>query len=163
MDTTANWILTAIFGALGIWLLYEYVTTHKKVEIVDKRWTFSRILFVVAAALALFSAMLYNTMLDYLRLGCMMLCIVSFLLLHDGIGDEGLVAYGHFTPWTDVKGYDIQEKKNKVEVYFSGTERNTKKNDDFTIIVTFGLKQSEEVQAYLKKHIGKKYRRMKRD
>ena len=163
MESTSNLILIAIFGALGFWLLYEYVKTKDRIVIKDNRWTFSRILFVVAAVLAVLSAILYNTWLDYIRLGVMILCIVSFLMLHDGIGEEGLVAYGHFTPWTDVKGYDCQVKKKKIDVCFSGNDKDSKKNDEFNIIISFDLKQSDEVQKYLKDYIGRKHRRMKMD
>lgn len=163
MDNVANWILTAVFGALGIWLLMEYVKTNKKIRIADRRWTVSRVLFAIAGLMALVSVVLYNSIMDYIRLAVMAFCIIIFLMMHDGVGDEGIVAYGHFTPWNDLKAYDFKSGKKKFEVFFTAIDRGSKKGEEYSIQVAFANQQEEEVKALLKKHIGKKYRRMKID
>jgi len=161
MDNVANWILTAVFGALGIWLLTEYIRTNGKIRIADRRWTASRILFAIAGLMAIATVFIYNTVLDYIRLGVMGLCIAVFLMMHDGVGDEGVVAYGHFTPWNEIRAYDFREGKKKFDIFFTALDRDSKKGGDYSIQVAFANSQAEEVKKLLSEHIGKKYRRMK--
>ena len=94
METTSNMILTAIFGALAVWLLIGVVKTWGKTKYKDRTWTASRILFVVAAVMLVFTAFAYNGIWDIIRMAVMGVAIVAYLLdagwhrrgrcMHDG-------------------------------------------------------------------------------
>lgn len=163
MSTFSNVLLLAIFVGMAVWMVVGYVKTHDKVEIKDFMWTGNRIIFAIAGALALVSAFMFNNLWDYLRLISMVVAIVMFLLMRDGIGPDGVVSMGKFTPYEDVKAYDFQAKKKRFEVYFTCAENKDGKNDYYNLIIDFDLKDEEKIKAYLKEKIGRKYTRMKKD
>lgn len=158
METTSNMILTAIFGGLAIWLLIGVVKTWGKTKYKDRTWTASRILFVVAAAMLVLTAFAYNDVWDIIRMAVMGAAIVAYLLMRDGIGEEGICTMGSFVPWSQVKSYDYQKRKKNFEVYFELPD----KKEDYRATVAFDAKDEEEIKAFLKAKIGRKYRRMRK-
>lgn len=162
MSLFSNVLLTAIFAGMAVWMVVSYVRSHDKVEIKDFMWTGNRIIFAIAGALAISTAFMYHSIWDMVRLGSMIVAIVMFLLMRDGIGPDGIVSMGRFTSYTDVKAYDYQMKKKRFEVYFACSDKNGK-NDYYNVMIDFDPKDEEKILAYLKGKIGRKYTRMKKD
>ncbi len=161
MDQYSNSIISVVFGVLAIWLFRGVYTTRGKMVIKDRQWTVQRIIFIVAGVMILLTGLLYTSLLDWLRLIIMLLCIVAFLLSRDGIGHQGVCSTGRYIPYTEIRNYDYDEKKNKFVVYFTAMDKGKNAND-YNLSIDFDLKDAEAVKKLLKTHIGKKYIRMKK-
>ena len=147
MSNFSNVLLLAVFAGMAVWMVMGYVRTHNKVKIKDYMWTGNRIIFAIAGVLALTTAFMYTSVWDYLRLIAMMIAIVMFLLMRDGIGDEGIVSMGRFTPYEDVKAYDFQVKKKRFEVYFTCTDSKKEKPEYYNLMIDFRKEDEEEIKA----------------
>ncbi|MBR3202361.1 MAG: hypothetical protein IKF60_02110 [Solobacterium sp.] len=157
MDQFSNIILTAIFAALAVWLFYGYVRTRGLIY-KDKLWSWSRIFFLVAGAVTLLSAFVYTSVLDWIRLGSMLLCVVGFFLTRDGIREDGFAISGRFYPFANVHSYDYGNYKDQFRIYFVMEGESF----DAPNILTLPSKQKDEIIAFLKNKMGKKYTRMKK-
>ncbi|MBQ9154026.1 MAG: hypothetical protein IJ130_09435 [Solobacterium sp.] len=162
MNTGSNIILTVLFGGMGAWLFAGWFRTRNKISIYDKKWSASRILFIVAGVLSLATMYLYTSVLDFIRIGAMLLCIIAYMLTRDGIGDEGVSCNGSFYPWNVVRSYDFQEEKKSFYAVFSVWDKQSKKNGNYQANINFDLKDEEAVKELLKKKIGKRYVRRKK-
>ncbi len=162
MNTASNIILIVMFGGMGIWLATGYFRTKGKITIYDKKWTPGRILFIAAGVLSLMTLAVYSEMIDYIRIFCMLFCIVSYVLLRDGIGEEGACSNGSFVSWKEIRGYDYRSEKNSFNVVFSVWDKNSSKSGDYTMNIAFAKEDEEAVRALLKKKAGKKFMRMKK-
>ena len=163
MNTMSNVVLIVMFGGMGAWLFTGWFRTRGKITIYDRRWTASRILFVVAGVMSFLTLAVKSTLLDYIRIVCMLFCIISYLLVRDGIGEEGVSCNGSFVPWQEVRGYDFQQDKKNFIAMFAVWDKASVKNGDYIMNVSFAQEDKEQVIAFLKKKIGKKYTRMKKD
>ena len=164
MDTSSNILLTVLFGGLGVWMLMGYFRCVRKLKYKDKMWTASRILFAVAGVLSLMSIFMYRSPLDFVRFAAMTMCIIAFLILRDGIGEEGIGSMGRLTPWKDVKAYDYAVYKKKVSVFFICEDKDAKKKKgEYTVAINFDAKDEKEITDYLNQKAGKKHIRMKKD
>lgn len=163
MELGSNLVLLLIFVLMSIWMGMNYFRTRNKVVLKDRMWTTGRMMFMIAGLMILATIFLYKTVFDVLRLVAMVACIVFFLLLRDGVGEDGISSMGQFTPYKNVRGYDyIKDKKNRFHVYFTCHDDKSSKNSDYNVNITFYGKDEENVKAYLKERIGKKYIRMKK-
>ncbi len=164
MDTSSNLLLTALFGGLGIWMLMGYFRCVKNLKYKDRMWTASRILFAAAGVLSLLSIVVYRSALDFVRFAAMTMCIIAFLILRDGIGEEGIGSMGRLTPWKDVKAYDCAVYKKNFRVFFVCEDKDAKKKKgEYTVAVNFDAKDEKEITDYLNQKAGKKHIRMKKD
>lgn len=161
MSNISNFIILAIFVGMAFFMTKGYISTKGKVVIRDRKWSANRILFAIAGVLALSTAFVYQNIWDIVRLVVMLIAIVMYLLTRDGIGEEGIVSFGRFTAWEDVRAYDYKKNKKTFDVFF--VLKDSKSNEEnYTVIVNFDLNKEEEVVAYLKEKIGRKYTRMKK-
>jgi hypothetical protein len=160
-----NILLFIIFGFLAVWMLMGIVRTSKQITIKDKLWTFNRILFLLAGIFAMLSVFVYNSIWDVLRLFAMMAAIIGFLLMRDGIGDEGFVTTGTYVPYIHVKNYDYALQKKKFTVYFVYSDPKGKGKDKgvYNASIDFHPDDQEEIKKLLKERIGRKYMRMKKN
>lgn len=163
MNDYVNILLCALFGGMGIWMLLSYFKTNKKILIKDRTWTFSRGLFLAAGIAAAVTVVFYNTFLDYLRIITMLMAIAGFLLMRDGVGEEGIVSMGKFTPWKMIRNYDCGMNKKKFTVIFNCNDKSGKSKDTYMSYIDFDVKDADKVQALLKEKIGNKYIRMKKN
>ena len=159
VDQYSNIFLTVMFGAIAVWLFYGYAKCRKHPLIFkDKMWTWPRILFAAAGVLCIVAAFAYSTMLDWIRLAAMALCVAAFLLLRDGIAEDGFSVMGRFYPFSKVRAYDYGDYKKNFRVYFV-LEGNDNENMNY---VQLEKKDREEIIKFLKSTIGRKYTRMKK-
>ncbi len=159
MNQMSNYLLIVLFTGLAIWQGVGYFNTKGKITIYDKMWSGTRILFIVAAVLGALTLLVYTGLIEFIRIFTMLLCVVSYLLCRDGIGDEGVCVNGSFYPYGTVRGYDFQQEKKSFYAVFMVNDSSKKGN--FSININFDLKDEEAVKALLKKRIGRKYVRMK--
>lgn len=155
MENFSNYILIVMFAAIAVWLFRGYFKTRNLIY-KDKFWTTYRILFVAAGALCLMTVFVYTSWLDWLRLGLMMLCVIGFCLVRDGIGEEGIAVSGRMYPWDKIKAYDYAEEKKQLKIY-------AKTIDGDSPILSLPLDEKKnEILAFLKNKIGKKFTRMRK-
>ncbi len=157
-----NIIMSLIFGGIGGWMMYGVIKTRKKLKYMDKLWTATRMLFTASGVLLLLTAFAFTDITDYIRLACMMLAVVAYLLLRDGIGEEGIASLGRWNDWSEVTGYDFKTEKDKLKLYFTVNEVKKNKKDDYNVQITLQAKDEAEVKAFLKQKIGRKYKRMRK-
>ena len=156
MEQTSNIILSVIFAAMAAWLFYGVSKTRNLIY-KDKLWNTYRILFAIAGGLCLLTGFLYTSVLDLVRLGLMTLCVIGFLLLRDGISDTGIAVMGRVTPFDTIRSYDYGDYKKDFRVYAI-----TEDDPDTKVILALPQDQKQEVIAFLKQKMGKKYTRMKK-
>ena len=158
MDQLSNIILTVVFSAIAVWLFYGVYKTRGLIY-KDKLWTPARIFFLVAGAFCVLSALVFTTLLDWLRLGAMLVCVIAFFLSRDGIREDGFAISGRFYPFAYLRAYDYKDYKNDLfRIYFL-TDGD---DSDMPNILTLRRDQKDEILAFLKERIGKKYTRMKK-
>ncbi|MBQ9046561.1 MAG: hypothetical protein IJ120_01560 [Solobacterium sp.] len=162
MELFSNYLLTAIFLALGVWMLIGWIRTHKYVEVKERMWSPSRILFMVAAGLAVLTMVAMKSVADYIRAAATIFCIILFLLQRNGMGNGGVADLGKMVNWSDIKAYDYAENDKKFTVYMTAIDEKSKNHKQYTIEQDYELKDKESVKQILKDNIGKKYRRMKK-
>ncbi|MBR4455747.1 MAG: hypothetical protein IKS32_05950 [Solobacterium sp.] len=156
MDQMSNLILTVLFAMIACWLFYGVYRTRNLIYR-DRLWNPSRILFAVAGVLCCLTAVAFSTWMDWVRLAMMILCAVGFLLLRDGISEEGIAVMGRITKFSDIQAYDYGDYKKDFRIY-AVTDRES---NEMTVL-TMPPDQKEEIIAFLKNKIGKKYTRMKK-
>ena len=154
MENISNYILIVMFAAIAVWLFRGYFKTRGLVY-KDKFWTTYRILFVAAGALCLLTSLVYTTWIDFVRLGLMLLCVVGFLLVRDGIGEEGIAVSGRMYPWAKIRAWDYAEHKKSLRIYAQTTDGDAP-------IVSMPLEKKDEILAYMREKAGKKYTRLKK-
>lgn len=160
MSNIANIITIIIFEMLGFYLLYTWSKNKNRITIKDRFWNTTRILFIVAGVLSIFSIIGYSSFFDILRVTATTFCIVMFVLQRDGIGNYGIISLGSSASYDDIKAYDVHEGTKKTVGIFIVEDH--KKKGEYTMQITFDAKDTEAVKKFLKDHIGNKYRRMKR-
>lgn len=155
MDNLSSYILIAMFAAIAIWLFLGYFRT-RGIIYKDRMWNAHRILFLAAGVLCLVSVFVFSSVLDWVRLGLMFVCVIGFLLVRDGVGEEGIAITGRMYKWSDIKAYDYGDfRKNQYRIYIQ-----TNQGDNLN--VTMPNEQKKEVLDFVKAKIGKKYTRMKK-
>ena len=156
MEQTSNIIISVIFLAMSVWLFYG-VSKTRNLIFKDKLWNTYRVLFAIAGGLCLLTGFLYTSVWDLIRLVLMTLCVIGFLLLRDGISDTGIAIMGRLTPFDTIRSYDYGDYKDTFRVYAV-----TEDDPDTKVVLTLPKTQKEEVIAFLKQKMGKKYTRMRK-
>jgi hypothetical protein len=155
MENFSSYLLIVMFTAIAVWLFYGYFKTRGLIY-KDKLWTVHRILFLAAGILCLVSVFVFTSVLEWIRLGLMFLCVIGFLLVRDGVGEKGIAVTGRLYPWDTIRAWDYGDyKKDEYRVYFVSGEGDN-------IVLTMPVAQKDEVIQYIKSKIGKKYTRMKK-
>ncbi|MEG0077575.1 DUF5673 domain-containing protein [Anaerorhabdus sp.] len=157
-----NLVLTGIFLAIAFWLSFKLVKMKKTVKVYGKFLTLTRIMFFIALVFAIITIFIYwGNVGEMVRSVIMCFAISMFILLQDGITDDGFFLVGNFVAFNDVIDYDYKKEKNKFIVFFSYKD-GKQKSGSFQTEVVFDIKKADEVEKELKDKIGKKYRRMKK-
>lgn len=161
-----NIVIIAIFGVLSILMLFRFHRLRGKVIIQDQQWSAVRIMFLILGLLTFINLVMTTdsaTLLDYIRLAVTLVAITVYMMMRDGVGEEGMVAGGKFIPWHEVRSYDYEEKKHVVAVYFTVESQNEKKPDNYTTKeLDFSNDDKENLFKFLKMNLGRKYTRMKK-
>ena len=156
-----NYILTALFVAVIVYLLLGYVKAFGKVRITDRNWSVPRILFLVAFLLAFLMFFTAQNTYDIVRTVITIIALGLFFFLRDGIGEEGVVSLAHFTPWSQIRSYDYRQDKKAFTVYFV-EEKKSKSNTDYSLVMNFDRKDEEAVKKLLQEACPKKHIRFKK-
>ncbi|MBR4164322.1 MAG: hypothetical protein IKR11_12430 [Solobacterium sp.] len=164
MSDTMNIILIASFSVLSVIMLVRWFLNRGKVMIQDQQWSYIRILFLIVGLLSILSFVTSNnSFLDYVRLTVMVIAVSAYMIVRDGVGEDGLVSGGKFYPWEIVRAYDYKELKNVVEVYFTVDSTNEKKPDEYTTkVLDFSNESKDILMRFLEINLGRKYTRMKK-
>ncbi|MDD6229352.1 DUF5673 domain-containing protein [Stecheria sp. CLA-KB-P133] len=164
MGNVLNIIFIVGFGGLGIAMLVRYSRIRKQVIVQDKMWNGIRIGFGMIEILALVSLFsTNNTILDYLRVFAMVLACSGYMVVRDGMGENGLVHNGKLIPWQLVRAWDYEDTKKRYEVYYTIESTNPKKPDKYsTIEIDYDPANKEQVKKFLQVNLARKYTRMKR-
>lgn len=157
MDNISNIVLTVMFSAIAVWLFWGYSKTRDMI-FKDELWTPSRILFLAAGILCMLSAFVFSSMLDWIRLTAMGLCVIAFILMRDGVGEDAFAVSGRRYPYDQVRAYDYGDYKKQFRVYFVPEGRS----NDEAIAVNLRKQDKEEIIKFLKGRMGKKYTRMRK-
>lgn len=164
MNFTLNIALIAGFGILGGIMFYRYFKVRDCLIVQDKAWNFMRIGFAVIEMLVVVSILAGgNTTLDYVRIAVMVLACTAYMIVRDGLAEEGLVHNGKVIPWNQVRAWDRVEKPRVIELFF--TLESTKKNkpDQYsTIEIDFDMRNKAQVDRFMNLNLRRKYTRMKK-
>ncbi len=161
MSEMSNLIILVIFAGMAFFMGKGYFSCRKKVVIKDRMWSANRVLFAIAGLMSFMTLFMYQTVMDGIRLAIMMVAIVLYLLTRDGIGEEGIVSFGRFSSWSEVRNYDYKQGKKTFDVYLVMKDQKAS-DENYTVVIHFDPKQEKEVVAYLKDKIGRKYTRLKK-
>ncbi len=169
MGDTLNYIFGTVFIGVGIFMLVQWLRYRKKIIIQDQQWGYLRIAFLVLG-LATFLTLIMGinsgvpvTGPDFYRIMATLFAVTAFLTYHDGIGEEGMVSAGKFTPWSRVRSYDYEKKERTTAVYFQVESDKKDKPDEYTTKeLDFAEKDHASLMRFLEINLGRKYTRMKK-
>ncbi len=169
MSDTLNYILGTVFIGIGIFMIVQWIRYRKKIIIQDQQWGYLRIAFLVLGLATFMSLMtgVYNGVpisgSELYRIMSILIAVTAFLSYHDGIGEEGMVSAGRFTPWSKVRSYDFEKKEKTTAVYFLVESDNDSKPDEYkTKELDFAAKDHASLMRFLEINLGRKYTRMKK-
>lgn len=164
MTTTdaVNFGIAVLFGVFAIMMLVHMVKHYKWIEIPDRQWSALKILFLAIGLLTILSILTDTSMITslsgILRTVTTTAAVIIYLLMKDGIGEQGLVSGITTYTWKDIKAYDYEEDNKKFHVFFV---MDSSKGEQVRELI-FDRDKEEEVKDLLKKNLGRKYTRMKK-
>lgn len=162
-----NIIIGTVFIIISIPLLIRWRKINKKVIIQDQQWSTMRILLLVIGVLSMLSLVMEwqkLTYFDIYRLTGTVVAVSVYMLVRDGVGEEGLVSAGKLYPWSEVRAYDYEVKKNVIAVYFTVESQNEKEPDDYrSKELDFSKQDEPQLMKFLEMNLGRKYTRMKKN
>lgn len=165
MSDVMNIILIVVFGTLAVVMFTRYFKNHRRIMIQDQQWSYIRIMFLVVGVLSIISllSMQGGTFLDYVRIVVMIISVSAYMVVRDGVGEDGMMSGGKFYPWEEVRAYDYRIDKNVVAVYFMIEPKNEKKKDEYTTKeLDFAIGDKDVLLKFLDLNLGRKYTRMKK-
>ena len=166
MNVYLNMVLVAAFVIISVLMLVRWFKVNKKVMIADQAWSTLRMIFLAFGLLSMFllvSSSVSKSGWDTARLVASIALVTVYMLLRDGVGEEGIVAGGKLYPWKIVRAYDWEERKKVIAVYFTVESTNKKKPDEYsTKELDFALEDKEVLMKFLKLNAGRKFQRMKK-
>ena len=164
LNDTLNIAITIIFAVLSVIMLLRWYKLKGKVMIADQQWSTMRILFLIIGLLSflLIATNQENTIIDYARLCATVIAVSIFMMLRDGIGEEGVISGSVLFPWKKVRAWDYEERKNVIAVFFTIIDKDGKKEEHYEKELDFANSDKENVLKFLRNNIGNKYTRMKK-
>lgn len=164
MNDYLNVSITIVFAVLAVMMFVRYSRIRGKVLVADQQWSTIRIAFVAIAVLT-FATMFSseNSILDYCRIAATVFAVTAYMVCRDGVGEEGIVSAGKLFPWTEVRAWDYEDRKNIVAIFLQVDSQNEKKPDQYsTKELDFANKDKEVLMKFMKMNQSRKYTRMKR-
>ena len=161
--TAFNAVLTGIFFVLGFMVFYKYQKVKKYIEIPDRGSKFLRVGFYALMILSALTLITSHTWADFVRTAAMIFACSAYLMAHEGMGPEGVVKSNTFIPWSEVRNWDTDVRKNKFIVYLmTGSSGKTMTAETDAMDIEFSLASEQAVRNMLKKYAARKYTRMKK-
>lgn len=162
-----NLVISIVFFALSIPLFLRWRRLRDKVIISDQQWSTTRIIFLALGVMSFISLLTQGssmTMFDIIRLTATVVAVSIYMVVRDGVGEEGLVSGGKLIPWSEVRAYDYEPRKNVIAVYFTVESQNDKKPDDYrSKELDFANEDKEILMKFLENNLGRKFTRMKKN
>lgn len=162
-----NVVIGTAFIGISIPLLLRWRKINKNVIIQDQQWSTMRILLLIVGVLSILSLIFQYQSLSYFdiyRLTGTVVAVSVYMLVRDGVGEEGLVSGGKLYPWSEVRAYDYEKRKNVVAVYFTIESQNEKSPDDYrSKELDFSIQDESQLKRFLQNNLGRKYTRMKKN
>jgi hypothetical protein len=166
MSDILNIVIGVVFIGLSIPLFIRWRKLSGKVIIADQQWSTMRILFLAIGVLSIITMITQGasmSMFDIFRLTGTIIAVSIYMVVRDGVGEEGMVAGGKLYPWSEVRAYDFEQRKNVVAVYFTVESQNDNKPDDYrTKELDFSNEDEDLLMEFLENNLGRKYTRMKK-
>lgn len=162
-----NIAIGTIFILISIPLFIRWRRISGKVLITDQQWSTMRILFLVVGVLSVLSMIMEGanmSFFDIYRLTGTIVAVSVYMVVRDGVGEEGLVSGGKLIPWNEVRAYDYEVRKNVVAVYFTVESQNEKNPDDYrSKELDFAREDEDVLKKFLDTNLKRKYTRMKKN
>jgi hypothetical protein len=161
--TYINAALTVLFAGLGITVFVKYMRVRKYIVIQNRGSRPLQVAFIVLMVLSALTLVTSHAWYDYIRVLAMIFACAAYIMVHEGMGPEGVVKSNSFIPWSEVRNWDTTEHKKKFIVYMIiGSAGKTKTAESDAMELDFALEQKKAVTACLKKYAARKYTRMKK-
>ena len=161
-----NIVIGTVFILISIPLFIRWRRISGKVIITDQQWSTMRILFLVVGVLSVLSLILEGakmSLFDIYRLTGTVIAVSIYMVVRDGVGEEGLVSGGKLIPWSEVRAYDYEVRKNVVAVFFTVESQNEKNPDDYrSKELDFARTDEDVLKKFLETNLKRKYTRMKK-
>lgn len=164
-NAVLNIIVSIILAVLSVVLILRWYKLKGKVIIRDQQWSTVRIMFLALGLLSFVSLIMNkeNTLFDYMRIVATIVAVTVFMMMRDGVGEQGMVSGGKLYPWSEVRSWDYEERKNVVAVYFTLESQKKNKPDDYTSKeLDFANYDKANVLKFMRMNQGRKYTRMKK-
>ncbi len=162
-----NIAIGTIFILVSIPLFIRWRKISGKVLITDQQWSTMRIMFLVVGVLSVLSMIMEGANMsfyDIYRLTGTIIAVSIYMVVRDGVGEEGLVAGGKLIPWSEVRAYDYEVRKNVVAVFFTVESQNEKNPDDYrSKELDFARTDEDVLKRFLDTNLKRKYTRMKKN
>lgn len=166
LNLILNVAISVIFAILSVVMFLRWNKWKGKVIIQDQQWSTVRIMFLAIGLLSFVSFLMTNqntTLWDYLRICTTIIAVTAYMMIRDGVGEEGLLSGGKFYKWNIVRSWDYEERKNVIAVYFTVESQNEKKPDEYvTKELDFSKEDKDTVLKFLDLNLSRKYTRMKK-
>lgn len=159
-------LVNLIFVAFAILFAIRLIKNKGKVTIKNQQPKVLLYLIGILVILIILSSIITyqtNTIMDYIRLGLVVIVITMFYLVHDGVGEDGASVNGVFFNWDDFNGWDYSKDEKGTTVYFMADSQKRDKNGKITPkVIFFNKEKGEEAINLLKNKVPKKYKRMRK-
>ncbi|MGM9941498.1 MAG: DUF5673 domain-containing protein [Bulleidia sp.] len=166
LNMILNIAISVIFLVLSVIMFFRWNKHKGKVLIQDQQWSTVRIIFLAVGVLSFVSFLTTgsnSTLWDYLRICLTIVAVTVYMMIRDGVGEEGLLSGGKFYPWNVVRSWDYEERKNVIAVYFTVESQNEKKPDEYvTKELDFSKEDKDSLLKFLELNLSRKYTRMKK-
>ena len=153
LNDIINIVIGVVFIGLSIPLFFRWKKLNGKVIIADQQWSTMRILFLavgVLSVLSMFTQGASMSVFDIFRLTGTIIAVSVYMVVRDGVGEDGLVTGGKMIPWSEVRAYDYEKRKNVIAVFFTVESQNEKKPDDYrSKELDFSLQDEEQLKRFL--------------
>lgn len=122
LNDIINIVIGVVFIGLSIPLFFRWKKLNGKVIIADQQWSTMRILFLVVGVLSVLSMFTQGasmSMFDIFRLTGTIIAVSVYMVVRDGVGEDGLVTGGKMIPWSEVRAYDYEKEKCHCGILYS--------------------------------------------
>ena len=159
-----NLIVFAVFVFMIGLLTFKVFTINPKIIIKTKSITMTTYLFIFAAVLSILTLIVNHSWMDIVRTLLLVAITVLYLVLNEGLSEEGFYSSMAYHSYGEVVNYDVGVDKKKVNVYFVLKDLKSKKeNEIYVNQLEFELNKQVEVEKFLKSKLNKKYKRLKKN
>ncbi len=163
MIETVDVLIVIMFGVCILWLGKRVYNQRKELVIAGKFFNGYRFFIIICMAfftLPLF--MMSSRPIDIVRNIMMLIIMVGFIYVQDGIGENGLLLNGSLISYDCVTKYDYKNDSKKFTLIVVTKEKTKKGYSENYYNVVLKSDKSDEIITILKDKMPKKHIRMKK-